>query len=335
MDVFISIIDGQHRVRGIEVAIARLTQHIDSLRKTTVLGASEETKKKLDRYQERLDDLNNIEIVVSFFIDKTLEYQAMIFSTINRTQKRVSPSLVSSLFGLDTRDTPQKTGLQVVLKLNGHKKSPFYKRVKLYGGSYDGESTPLSQATMVRSIVSLISENLRESENDRFKDRKELNDRSSSSKTFLPFRKYYVQDNDDGISDIFFYYFNSVQETFVDKDGAAFWDLNPDAPITNILQSTVGYDTLLKILVDILRERQASWDHVAKTGNRVQKIEFFSAFLRKASKLKIGDITRYSLNNRGKRILYLDLSLKIFPPDYKVNPKDGREDELGELLRKE
>ena len=178
-DIYISIIDGQHRVKGIEIAIDRLKNEIDFLIRNLRNNKNSSLEEKLVFYQDRLNDLLNIQLVVTFFIDKTLEYQAMIFSTINRTQKRVSQSLVYSLFGLDTDDTPQKTALEIVLRLNGHKNSPFYKRIKLYGASYSRNITPpLSQATMVKSIVNLISENLRESENDRYKKRKELSNRN-------------------------------------------------------------------------------------------------------------------------------------------------------------
>lgn len=329
--VFISIIDGQHRIRGIEVGIERLRQHIDSLTKTISTGSTKELLNRLEYYQDRLNDLLNIEVVVSFFIDKTLEYQAMIFSTINRTQKRVSPSLVSSLFGLDTRDTPQKTALQVVLTLNGHKKSPFYKRVKLYGGDYDQESPPLSQATMVRSIVNLISENIRESENDRFKERKDLRSRTLGSNKFLPFRKFYAANHDNLISDTLFYYFTAVEEVFHDRNGRPYWHLELEDKIENIFQSTVGYDTLLKILVEIIEAHPTDYE-TALLASKANKLDFFVGYLKRASGLRIGDITRYSLNNRGKRILYLDLSLKIFPPD-KHNKKDSREEELAELLK--
>ena len=109
-DVFVTIIDGQHRIRGIEVAIERLQKEVAN----NNLSA-----------KTRLDNLLNIELVVSFFIDKSLEYQAMIFSTINRTQKRVSQDLVYSLFGLSSEDTPYKTALEVTLALNAYPKSPF------------------------------------------------------------------------------------------------------------------------------------------------------------------------------------------------------------------
>ena len=191
-DVYVSIIDGQHRIRGIEVAIERLS---DEINKTGDI-----TKKK------RLGDLMNIELAVSYFIDKSLEYQAMIFSTINRTQKRVSQDLVYSLFGLSANDTPYKTALEVVLALNGHPKSPFYRRIKLYGGNYkkknvngDISSPPLSQSTMIKNIVSFICENKREAENDKYRNRKELL-RKTTTKS-LPFREFYAQDKDYLISD--------------------------------------------------------------------------------------------------------------------------------------
>jgi len=322
--IFITIIDGQHRIKGIEVAIARLLTEIDDLVKTLKGGSNKELEAKLEFNQERLKDLNEIQLVVSFFIDKPLEYQAMIFSTINRTQKRVSPDLVSSLFGLDSHPTPQRTALQVALTLNGHPKSPFYKRIKLYGGEYtDNDSPPLSQATLVRSIVALISENLRQSELDRYKKRQELHQRSLSSDKFLPFRKYYSNDKDKMISDIMHFYFSAVRDIFKDKNNVSFWNFPDDSNYPqNIFHTTVGYDSLLKILVDILRKNQ----------DEEYSIGFFKNILKKANNLDIADYTRYSFNNRGKRILYLDLSLAIWPPK-KGDNNDKRQEELTELLR--
>lgn len=67
--------------------------------------------------------------------------------------------MVYSLFGLSSEDTPYKTALEITLALNAHPKSPFYHRIKLYGGDYGSlMGPPLSQATMIKSIVALISE---------------------------------------------------------------------------------------------------------------------------------------------------------------------------------
>lgn len=321
-DVYITIIDGQHRIRGIEVAIERLDTEIDSAIRTNRQSPSNNITEKLNFSVQRLEDLRNINLVVSFFIDKTLEYQAMIFSTINRTQKKVSADLVSSLFGLDTKDTPQKTALQVVLSLNGHPKSPFYKRIKLYGGDYSKDvSPPLSQATMVKSITSLISENLREAEIDRYKGRKELLKRTSNSNKQLPFRKYYASNRDNLISDVLFYYFTAVKETFI-KGDISLWDYNNSNKPTNILQTSVGYEALLRILVDILSEPNFSEQNINK--------DYFRIYLLKVKDLDFENQQIFPFSTKGKNILYLSLNLSIWR-NLGSGIKDDRQSRLNEL----
>jgi DGQHR domain-containing protein len=307
-DIYITVIDGQHRLKGIEVAIDRLDDLIDAARKTLQTSPNnKELQKKHDYYIQRLTDLLSIELVVSFFVDKLLEYQAMIFSTINRTQKRVSESLVYDLFGLTTQDSPQKTALQVVLTLNANEKSPFFNRIKLYGGEYEtNQSPPLSQATMVKSIISLISESVRESENDRFRKRKELFKRSPGSTKTLPFRNFYAANADTKISDILFYFFTAVSETFVDASGESLWFFSPDSmkPV-NVLHTTIGYTALLKILVDILEEIPDD----KKCDKAVYK-----KYLREGKAINFLDLKRYPFTSISGTRLYLDLSLLIWPP---------------------
>lgn len=320
-DVYITIIDGQHRIKGIEIALDRIKGEIETLTKTLRTGGKTDSdflKKKLKDRTERLKDLEDIELVVSFFIDKTIEYQAMIFSTINRTQKRVSQSLVYDLFGLNTNDSPHKTAIQVIISLNGHKNSPFHKRIKFYGGNYSSEnSPPLSQATMAKSIVNLISENLRESERDRYRSRKELLERSAGSNKYLPFRKYYANNKDNVISDIMFYWFSAIGNTFKDEYGNSLWKIGDSGKPTNILHTTVGYDSLLKILVEILQEQNTEIFNTA----------YFEKYLSKCNTLKLENTIRYPFNNKGKKILYLDMSLAIWP----YNPNDNKDSRLNEL----
>jgi DGQHR domain-containing protein len=322
--VFITIIDGQHRIKGIEIALSRIKVEIDNLSKTLRLKHNDDLQEKLDNRIQRLNDLNSIELVVSFFVDKPIEYQAMIFSTINRTQKRVSQSLVHDLFGLDTSDTPQKTAIQIIIVLNSHPKSPFYNRIKFYGGDFsEDNSAPLSQGTMAKSIISLISENLRESERDRNRKRKELLLRSNGSTKFLPFRLFYANDQDDRISDLLFYYFSSVRDIFTDSSGISYWTIPPKTnKPQNIFQTTVGYEALLKILTDLIENFEI----------QIFNETTFNKYLSLCINLKIFDTARYTFNNRGKKILILDMSLAIFPPDYKLNPKDKREAELKTLI---
>ena len=315
-DIFINIIDGQHRIRGIEVAIERLTRDIMLINQTLLTNPNSESQKEnLSKYQQRLTTLLNIELVVSFFVDKSLEYQAMIFATINRTQKRVSESLVYSLFGLTKNSSPQKTALQIVLELNANKKSPFYNRIKLYGGSYDThQSPPLSQASMVKSIIELISENLhREAERDRFKKRSELHKRSPSSSKVLPFRKYYASNEDTKISDIFYAFFTAVKDTLTDKDGNSYWEFEPDRmKPTNILHTTVGYQALLNLLIDILEDLDEK-----KRFN----VQTYKPILEKIKTLNFEDTSRYPFTSISRTILFLDMSLKIWPPEGMYDPR--------------
>jgi len=281
-DIYVTIIDGQHRIRGIEIAIERLQNEID--------------KTGDEKCKSRLENLLNIELAVSFFVDKSLEYQAMIFSTINRTQKRVSQDLVFSLFGLSSDDTPYKTALEVVLALNGHPKSPFYHRIKLYGGYYDKKmSPPLSQATMIKNIVSFISESLRESENDKYKKRKDLLKRANSK--FLPFRDFYANDKDYLISDCLFYYFSAIR-----KELYMYWEYDGMTKPQNILQSTVGFEVLMHLLSDILKQNPMTEFSVEK----------FLPYIEKVKDINYADIETFPIATKGKGILYKVMYEKIF-----------------------
>lgn len=308
-DTYITIIDGQHRIRGIEIAIEKLTKSIKKFEENQDIENPSYIK-----YVGKLNNLLSIELVVSYFIDKSLEYQAMIFSTINRTQKRVSQDLVYSLFGLSTDDTPYKTALEVVLSLNAHKKSPFYKRIKLYGGNYrKGESPPLSQATMIKSIVALISETLRESENDKYKKRKDLKKRNNNK--FLPFRNFYANNEDGLISDCLFFYFNSIKNKF-----PYLWVYDGISKPQNIFQSTVGYEALLSIMVDILREEDIQYFNN----------DTFNTYVDYICNIDFSDTEKFPMSTKGKKIFYLTLNLSIFPNQ---RDKELKNKELHKLMR--
>lgn len=289
--VFLTIIDGQHRIRGIERALERLKYLIEDPKE----------KENLIKNQKILERLKNFEFIVTFFIDPILEYQAMIFSTINKTQTRVPENLVFSLFGLTKDDTPQKTSLEVVLALNGIEKSPFYNRIKLVGGSYKrGENIPLSQATMVKSVLFNICKNQRESEIERTKERTDLN----SNPNFLQFRDYYSKNNDKMIVRIMYSFFSAVRDCLInEKNGIPYWDLN-STPYINVLQTNVGYQALMKLLIDILR--------IAPEELKDKKT-FYMQYLEKLKVINFiddGEEKRYPFTSKSVNILYNDLKEK-------------------------
>jgi len=290
-DVFLTIVDGQHRIKGIERAIERVKTYINDPRKADQLGANKAALKRL------LD----LELVVSFFVDPILEYQAMIFSIINKTQTKVPENLVYSLFGLSSDDTPQKTSLEVVLALNGLRKSPFFNRIKLVGGNYKrGQEIPLSQATMVKSILFRISKNQRASEIDRTKKRADLKDDFPE----LIFRKYYANNQDKMIVRILYAFFSAVKETFKTPGGDSLWELDSTEQ-KNVLQTNVGFQALMKILVELLE--------IIPEEERDNK-KYYMAQLQKAAELDLMDLgaeKRYPFTSKSIKILYEDLHSKL------------------------
>lgn len=304
-DIFVTIIDGQHRIRGIEVAIDDLSKRIEKA------GDFDER----NMLQIQLDNLLKMELVVSFFIDKDLEFQAMTFSTINRTQRRVSQDLVYELFGLTSDDSPQKTSLEVALALNAHPKSPFYRRIKLYGGTYTKEdSRPLSQAAMIKSIIRGICTSIQSAESERYQDRRAFKDKSIGKS--LPFRQFYADNRDDLISDCMFYFFNSIR-----KELGLYWNYDGQTKPQNILQSTVGYEALMNLLAEIMqRENLCSFEK-----------DTFDTYVEKLNSINFSDVETFPMTTKGKNILYYTMSLAVFPSS---NQDDGRNRKLQELMQR-
>lgn len=305
-DIFVTIIDGQHRIRGIEVAIDELNKQISK-------ASSPEER---DALTAQMDNLLGMELVVSFFIDKDLEFQAMTFSTINRTQRRVSQDLVYELFGLTSDDSPQKTALEVSLALNAHPKSPFYHRIKLYGGTYTNkdDSRPLSQAAMIKSIIKGICSSVQSAEIERYKKRKDFQEKHSSR--CLPFRQFYADNRDDLISDCMYHFFNSIRNIL-----GQYWNYDGQTNPQNILQSTVGYEALMRLLAEIIQK-----DGIGSFGK-----DTFDKYVAKLTSINFADVESYPMSTNGKICLYYMMSLAVFPSN---DPKDERRYKLDGLVQR-
>ena len=285
--VYITIIDGQHRLRGIEAAIEKLKT--DLTNSDLFLSSSER-----NLLEEKLRNLYDFEIAISFFIDPVLEYQAAIFASINRTQTKVSESLVYSLFGLTDKVSPQKTALDVALALNSFKGAPFFGKIKLVGQKYNrGETPVLTQATVVKSLIKCISPTASKAEQERFLDRSTL---LSGINPDLCFRKYYALNQDTNITKIMFAYFKAVQKTLITDNGISYW--NTDNP-ENILNTTVGYETMLNLLKKLLSQ-------IPDNDNRF-KVEVYEKLLQPIKNFPFTDIAKYPKTSVTKSILFNDL----------------------------
>ena len=118
-----SIIDGQHRLKGLEEA------HKD-----------------------------DFEVPVSIFIGADDATEAMIFSIVNLAQTKVNRSLVYDLFSLASTRSPEKTCHEIVVALDRMEESPFQNRIKRLGVATEGRfGETLSQATVVKGILPYIT----------------------------------------------------------------------------------------------------------------------------------------------------------------------------------
>ena len=118
-----AIIDGQHRLKGLEEA------------------------GKLD-----------FEVAVSIFVGPDDATDAMIFSVVNLAQTKVNKSLVYDLFSIATTRSPEKTCHEIVVALDRMKESPFQGRIKRLGVATEGRfGETLSQATIVKGLLPYIT----------------------------------------------------------------------------------------------------------------------------------------------------------------------------------
>lgn len=132
----ILVIDGQHRIRGLEKAHDEVIQ--------------------------------NYEILVSFIIGFSRSVVAELFYTINYTQRSVNKSLLYHLMGEFSRELDKITFMhETVRTLNEVEKSPFHKRIKMLGTVEatlprpERERMTISQAFLIDYLVGTISEDRR------------------------------------------------------------------------------------------------------------------------------------------------------------------------------
>ncbi|TDB60406.1 DGQHR domain-containing protein [Arundinibacter roseus] len=285
--LYLQIFDGQHRFRGVQVAIEELRGNNSD--------------------PEKLNQLENFEFTVSYFIDAEIEFQAMLFSIINRTPVKVSQDLVFDLFGLTTKDSPQKTALAIVLQLNGLKitdkgdKGPFFKRVRLLAKKEKGFDSPISQGIFVKTILNLISPTPSKAERERLDNRKQF---LSGGNERTIFRDWYANDKDNNMYRTLLNYFIAVQQTFVDEQGKSYWDIGQTPE--NALHRTIGFLALINILTRIFP---------FCLQNKNISIDFFKEYLGKAKNIRLVDESGsrpYPYTSKGSDMLKKDLEMMIF-----------------------
>lgn len=111
----------------------------------------------------------NFEVGISVFVDMDIEEQAFVFSSINLAQTHINRSLVYDLYEYAKSKSPQKTAHNIARLLNTKEKSPLYNQISILGTAHSNLKLKrsLTQATVVETILEMISGSVEQANHDR------------------------------------------------------------------------------------------------------------------------------------------------------------------------
>ena len=203
------IIDGQHRVAGLE-------------------GLN----------QGRAFDVN-----ISVFIGASDADRAEIFARVNQAQTKVNQSLVVDLASFYEERGPVKFAHEVVLALNRDEEGPLFDKVKRLGKADPGKGMvqTLAQATVVKPIVSYITSDPETERNKRYRGIFKSKREPDAWRQFI-FQPFYDVEDDSGLFLCLTNYFQAVKLHWPES-----WDNTNERPGL-ILNRTTGYAALMRFL---------------------------------------------------------------------------------------
>jgi len=170
------IIDGQHRIAGLEGYTGKPFQ-----------------------------------LIVTIFIDMELEDQAMVFATINLKQTKVTKSLAYDLYEYTKNRSPQKTCHNIAKMMNSAEGSPFQGKIKILGLATGAPQESITQATFVERVMRLITKNA-DVDRDLIKRGKKIEPPNGKDVELLIFRSLFIAEKDAYIAKNLWNYFEAVQK---------------------------------------------------------------------------------------------------------------------------
>lgn len=172
------IIDGQHRIAGLE-------------------AVKEET---------------DFEISVAIFVGSDIATQANIFATVNLAQTKVNRSLAYDLLDYEKKRSPQKSAHHIAVALDQIKNSPFLHRIKRLGrATPEREGETITQAVFVEMLLRLITDDPM-TDRDSFLRRFKIREPSQTELEKFPFRGLFIKQNEEDITRILLNYFGAVRK---------------------------------------------------------------------------------------------------------------------------
>lgn len=209
LDKIAFIIDGQHRLAGLE----------------------------------NLDHDRNFDVNVSIFVGASDADKAEIFARVNQAQTKVNQSLVVDLASYFEERGPVKFAHEIVLAMNRDEQGPLFDKVKRLGKADPGKGQvqTLAQATVVRPIVDYISGDPEGERNRRYRGVFKSRRAPDAWQRYI-FQPFFDAEDDSGVFLCLSNYFEAVRLRW-----PGVWD-NPEGRPGLILNRTTGYAALMRFL---------------------------------------------------------------------------------------
>ena len=209
LDKIAFIIDGQHRVAGLE----------------------------------GLEPGRRFDVNVSIFVGASEADKAEIFARVNQAQTKVNQSLVIDLASYFEERGPVKFAHEIVLAMNRDKDGPLFDKVKRLGKAERGKGQiqTLAQASVVKPIVDYISADPESERNRRYRGLFSSRRKPDAWRKHI-FQPFYDEEDDSGVFLCLSNYFEAVKEHWPEA-----WN-NPSGRPGFILNRTTGYAALMRFL---------------------------------------------------------------------------------------
>ncbi len=181
--------------------------------KTMIINNMEDVAQIIDG-QHRIAGLEefskNFQIPATIFIDMDDEDMAMQFATVNLKQTKVNKSLAYDLYEYTKARSPQKTCHNIAILLNTKKDSPFRDMIKVLGLATGKPNETLTQAAFIEELINYISIDPMKDRDvlKRGSKKLELLKNPLSSRQFL--RNLFIKDNEAKIAKNIWNYFKAV-----------------------------------------------------------------------------------------------------------------------------
>lgn len=196
--------------------------------------------------QHRIEGLKafrgqTFQVPVCIFVGADMQTKSTIFATVNLAQTKVNRSLAYDLLAYEKKSTPQKICHRIAVSLDSMEVSPLYRRIKRLGVATEGrKGETLTQATVVESLISLVSDDPNRDRNEIWTFGRPISAEKIDAAKY-PFASLFVSGRESDILANVVNFFIAIRKKYPDS-----WSRVDERG--NILPRTNGFRALMRAL---------------------------------------------------------------------------------------